>query len=150
MTIGYRKAGPDDYDFVRRVHHLGLREYVEDFFGAWDEPYQDERFAGQYKAEEAWIILRDGTAVGWLGKRALPEEIFLTELYVAPEHQNRGIGTRVLRDLIAEAGRGDKTVILGVMKNNPSRRLYEREGFEMAGENEYKYFMKCDRGGVRR
>ncbi len=149
MTIGFRKAGPDDYDFVRRVHHLGLREYVEDFFGAWDEPYQDERFAGQYVAEEAWIILRDGTAVGWLGKRALPEEIFLTELYVAPEHQNQGIGTRVLRDLIAEAGRADKAVSLGVMKNNPSRRLYEREGFEMAGENEYKYFMRHGHAGDR-
>ncbi len=150
MTIGYRKAGPDDYDYVRRVHHQTIREYVEDLFGAWDEPYQDERFAGQYVAEEAWIILRDGTAVGWLGKRALPDEIFLTELYVAPEHRNQGIGARVLRDLIAEARRGDKCVSLGVMKNHPSRRLYEREGFEMAGENEYKYFMKCDRGGVRR
>ncbi len=150
MTIGLRKAGPDDHEFVRRVLHLGIREYVEDMFGEWDEPYQDERFTGQYRVEETWIILRDGAEVGWLGKRELPEEIFLTELNVAPEHQNQGIGTRVLRDLIAEAGRGDKTVSLGVMKNNPSRRLYEREGFEMAGENEYKYFMKCDRGGVRR
>ncbi len=146
MTIGYRMAGPDDYDFVRRVHHLGIREYVEDMFGAWDEPYQDERFAGQYKAEETWIILRDGTAVGWLGKRALPGECFVTELYFTPEHQNQGIGTRVLRDLIAEARRGDKSVSLGVMKNNPSRRLYAREGFEVVGENEHKYFMKTSAG----
>ena len=146
MTIGYRKAGPDDYDFVRRIHHQTIGEYVEDMFGAWDEPNQDERFAGQYKSEETWIILRRGSEVGWLGKRALPEEIFLTELYIAPEHQNRGIGTRVLRDLIAEARRGDKCVSLGVMKNNPSRRLYEREGFEVVGENEYKYFMKTSAG----
>ncbi len=149
MTIGYRKAGPDDYEFVRRIHHQTIGEYVEDMFGAWDEPYQDERFAGQYKAEETWIILRDGTAVGWLAKRELPEEIFLTELYVAPEHQNRGIGTRVLRDLIAEARRDDKAVSLGVMKNNPSRRLYAREGFEVVGENEHKYFMRHGHAGDR-
>ncbi len=149
MAIGLRKAGPDDHEFVRRIHHLGIREYVEDMFGEWDEPYQDERFAGQYRVAETWIILRDGAEVGWLGKRELPKEIFLTELNVAPEHQNQGIGTRVLRDLIAEARRDDKTVSLGVMTNNPARRLYAREGFEMVGENKHKHFMRHGHAGDR-
>ena len=32
------------------------------------------------------------------------------------------------------------------MKNNPSCRLYAREGFEIVGENEHKYFMKTSAG----
>ncbi len=54
-----------------------------------------------YKIEEARIITHDGMDVGWLARRDPLQEIILTEFYIAPEHQNRGTGTRVLRDLIA-------------------------------------------------
>ncbi len=36
---------------------------------------------------------------------------------------------------------------LGVLKNNPARRLYEREGFKVIGENDYKFLMKLDAQG---
>ncbi len=144
MHIELRKAVPDDYDFVRRVLHVTMRDYVEDFFGPWDQAYQDKRFAEEYTIEETWIILRGGTGVGWLAKRNIPQEIILIQFYIAPEHQNRGTGTQVLRDLIAEARQQNQAVSLGVMKNNPARRLYEREGFKLVGENDYKFLMKLD------
>ena len=68
----------------------------------------------------------------------------MSEFYVAAEYQNQGIGTQILRDLISEARRKSKSVSLGVLKNNPARRLYERTGFKVMGENEYKYFMRCE------
>ncbi len=147
MVIELRAAASEDYDFVRRVHHRTMQGYVEDFFGSWDQDYQDQRFAKRYKIEETWILVRGGTDAGWLAKRNLPQEIFLTEFYIAPEHQNRGTGTQVLRDLIADARQKTKTVSLGVMKNNPARRLYEREGFKVIGENDYKFLMKFDAQG---
>ena len=146
MAIELRQAEDDDYEFVRRTHHSGLRHYVEDMVGEWDEAYQDERFAGQYAIEETRIILRDDVPVGWLARREDDDEIFLTEMYVAPEHRNQGIGTRVLRDLIDEARRGGKAVVLGVMKNSRARELYAREGFEVVGEDEHKYFMRLGAG----
>ena len=147
MTIQLRKAAPEDYDLVRSVHHRTMQGYVEDFFGSWDQDYQDQRFARIYKIEEARIIMHDGMDVGWLARRDPLQEIILAEFYVAPEHQNRGIGTQVLRDLIAEARQKNKNVSLGVMKNNPARRLYEREGFKVIGENDYKFLMKLDAQG---
>ena len=66
------------------------------------------------------------------------------QFYIAREHQNLGTGTQVLRDLIAEARLKNKVVSLGVMKNNPARRLYEREGFKLVGENDYKFLMKIN------
>lgn len=140
--IGVRDATAADYDFVRRVHHETMKGYVEDFFGAWDHDYQDARFARTYRLEEARIILSGGRDVGWFARRESAGDILLTELYVAPASQNRGIGTRILRDLIGAARRRGKTVSLGVMKNNPARRLYEREGFRTVGENEYKFLMR--------
>ncbi len=147
MTIQLRKAAPEDYDFVRSVHHRTMQGYVEDFFGSWDQDYQDQRFARTYKIEEARIITHDGMDVGWLARQDLPQEIIFTEFYIAPEHQNRGTGTQVLRDLIAEARQKNKNFSLGVLKNNPARRLYEREGFKVIGENDYKFHMKLDAQG---
>ncbi len=147
MTIQLRNAAPEDYDFVRSVHHRTMQGYVEDFFGSWDQDYQDQRFAKTYKIEEAWIIVRGGMDVGWLARRESEENLLLTEFYVAAEHQNQGIGTQILRDLISEARRKNKSVSLGVLKNNPARRLYEREGFKVIGENDYKFLMKLDAQG---
>ena len=147
MTIQLREAAPEDYDFVRSVHHRTMQGYVKDFFGSWDQDHQDQRFAQNYKIGETRIIMHDAKDVGWLARRDLPQEIFLTEFYIAPEHQNRGTGTQVLRDLIAEARRKNKSVNLGVLKNNPARYLYEREGFKVVGENDYKFLMKLDAQG---
>ena len=140
--IVLRDAVAADFEFVRRVHHETMKGYVKDFFGSWDGDYQDQRFARTYRPEEARIILSGGREVGWFAQRDSADDIPLTELYVAPGSQNHGIGTQILRDLISEAQGKTKTVSLGVMKNNPARRLYEREGFRAVGENEYKIFMK--------
>ncbi len=144
MGIELREAAPEDYHFVRQIYHRTMKGYVEEVFGPWDEDDQDRRFARTYEMEETWVLVRDGTDIGWLAKRNLPQEIFLTAFYIAPEHQNRGTGTQVLRDLIAEVRQKKKNVSLGVMKNNPVRRLYEREGFRVVGEDAYKYFMKTN------
>jgi ribosomal protein S18 acetylase RimI-like enzyme len=147
MTIQLRKARPEDYAFIRRIHHRTMEAYVKDFFCSWDQDYQDKRFASQFKIEEARIIVCDGSDIGWLAKRELPKEILVTDIFVAPEHQNGGIGTIILRDLISEARREGKSVSLSVMKNNPARRLYERVGFKVIGENEYKFFLRYETAG---
>lgn len=72
--------------------------------------------------------MRGETDVGWLARRETEEDLLLVELFVATEYQIQGIGTRILRDLISEARRKNKSASLGVSKNNPARRLYEREG----------------------
>ena len=82
-----------------------------------------------------------------LAKRYLPQEIILIQFYIASEHQNRGTGTQVLRDLLTEARQRNKAISLGVMKNNPARCLYEREGFKHVGENDHKFLMKIDAQG---
>ncbi len=36
----------------------------------------------------------------------------------------------------------NKAVVLGVLKNNPARRLYERLGFAVASETDTKFMMR--------
>jgi ribosomal protein S18 acetylase RimI-like enzyme len=44
--------------------------------------------------------------------------------------------------LLAEWEPTRKPVVLGVLKNNPARRLYERLGFLVVGESEMKFMMR--------
>jgi ribosomal protein S18 acetylase RimI-like enzyme len=65
--------------------------------------------------------------------------------------QGQGIGTHVLRPLPASAKHQSKVLTLAVMKINPAIRLYERLGFRITHEDEYKLYMRADpqAGAVR-
>jgi hypothetical protein len=47
-----------------------------------------------------------------------------------------------LRELMDKARGGGKTLLLDVMKNNRARLLYERLGFKVIGQSEYKMKMQ--------
>ena len=59
----------------------------------------------------------------------------IEDLYVLPERQNRGFGTRLLRHAIAQC---DGTPTLWILENNAdAARLYERMGFAPTGNRKH-------------
>jgi len=56
--------------------------------------------------------------------------------------QRQGIGTEVMRRLIAEASPTGRAVELAVVKINPALRLYERLGFRVTHEDDHKFYMR--------
>lgn len=73
--------------------------------------------------------------VGFGGVQARPDGAHVTNLAVAPAHQRRGIGRRLLRWLLgAAADLGCLAVTLEARAGNrAAHRLYQREGFVDAG-----------------
>jgi ribosomal protein S18 acetylase RimI-like enzyme len=68
--------------------------------------------------------------------------LFLAYVAILPAFQGRGVGTAIVRDLVEEARAQDLPVTLQVLKENPgARRLYERLGFAVTGENETSHLM---------
>ena len=72
-----------------------------------------------------------GRVVGYAGLSALPPEADIQTLAVAPSGQGRGLGSRLLDALLAEAARrGATTVMLEVRADNEAAlHLYGRRGF---------------------
>lgn len=67
---------------------------------------------------------------GWLDSRArLVEVLVLSPLSVTPGRQGQGIGTQLVRHLLATAGPGTEPAIF--LEGSP--RYYRRFGFEAAG-----------------
>lgn len=70
----------------------------------------------------------------YLGTRVplWPDEIYAFDLFVAPRVRGRGIGSALVRAVVAEAGPG-RRVVVGVMPENAGALRLFRRGFEPAG-----------------
>jgi ribosomal-protein-alanine N-acetyltransferase len=73
-----------------------------------------------------------GVLVGYAGLLVAGSEADVQTIGVAPSAQGRGVGTRLLRALTAQAvRRGATSLLLEVRADNePALALYAREGFE--------------------
>jgi ribosomal protein S18 acetylase RimI-like enzyme len=109
---------------------------------AWVDEVENARFAKLWTSSDTRIITLDDRDVGWLGASDAGPEIFLKQLYVTPALQRRGIGTQVMWLLLEEWQGTRKPIVLGVLKNSPARRLYERLGFTVVGETDMKFMMR--------
>ena len=101
---------------------------------------REQLIGTQWRAQEAQhrtaypraldtIVVRAGRPVGRLLRDDTGSEIRILDLAVHPAHRGRGIGTRLLRAVCADAAARGVPVRLSVLAHNPAHRLYLREGF---------------------
>ena len=106
------------------------RAFVEQQFTAQDTHYREH-----YPGATLDVIEVDGEPAGRLYVHRGASDIRIMDIALAPEYRGRGIGSGLLRSLIAEAQANARTLSIHVETNNPARRLYERLGFVQAGEH---------------
>lgn len=126
-------------DFLLRVYH-GTREEELAMIVDWTAEMKDAFIRQQFNAQHVWyqehyegasfdVILVDGVPAGRLYVHRRPKEIRLVDIALLPEFRKGGIGTSLLRDLLAEGDEARKPVTIHVEIYNPAMRLYERLGF---------------------
>jgi ribosomal protein S18 acetylase RimI-like enzyme len=113
------------------------RAFIEQQFAA-----QDAHYRGHYPGATLDVIEVDGEPAGRLYVHRGPSDIRIMDIALAPEYRGRGIGSALLRSLIAEEDAGGRSLSIHVEVNNPARRLYERLGFRPAGEHGVYVLMK--------
>ena len=69
-------------------------------------------------------------------------ESYISEISLNKEYQNKGIGTDILNNLLIKNKQKGLKTKLKVFKNSPAKKLYERLGFSVYGENESHYQME--------
>ena len=143
MDITLRPAQTEDLAFARSLYFETIRWIIERLFG-WDQAREEENFAGFFKLDEVRIITVDARDVGWIQERSDDASIYLGSLYVMPAMQRHGIGTQVLQTLLARAKNQSKAITLAVVKINPALHFYERHGFRITHEDQYKFYMRAD------
>jgi ribosomal protein S18 acetylase RimI-like enzyme len=140
-SIALRQAAPSDSEFVYLVKKAALGEYIALTWG-WDEAFQRDFHEKDYDSERTQIIVYKGDDAGWLLVNESETDIHLQEVYLRPEYQNLGIGSTIVRSLLAEAARANRRLKLQVLKvNTRARKLYKRLGLQVIGEDENYYLM---------
>ena len=136
-----RPCQGEDYEFVYDLKKQCYHDYVAAIWG-WEEEKQRELFAAYWEkaAPGLFILLLDGVPVGFLDGEVQGERYELGNLCLLPEQRGKGLGSKVLKDLLDKVPGG--RVGLQVFKSNPARRLYERLGFQTTGETDHHYQME--------
>jgi ribosomal protein S18 acetylase RimI-like enzyme len=142
--IGLRPVVDDDRPFL--VDLYGSVREPELAHVPWDEAtkraFVEQQFAAQdahyrqhYEGATLDVVEVDGERAGRLYVHRGPSDIRIMDIAIAPAHRGRGIGTALLAALTDEARASGRKLSIHVEQNNPARGLYERLGFEPAGEH---------------
>ena len=146
--ITQRAASDADLDLIYQIVRDALGPYVVQTWGAWDDAAQRKRFDEVTRAQDHSILELDGQPIGCVCCREMDGELRLIRLMILPAYQNRGIGTQILREILAFADHRRLPVRLRVLRVNPARRLYERHGFVMGQASETHYTMFRPQAGA--
>ena len=151
FELRFRPIEPDDQDLLFRIY-ASTRE--EELAAVVWEPGQKEAFLRQqFEAQHRWyqenyagaeflVVLRDGEPAGRLYVVRWEKEIRLIDIALLPAHRNSGVGSAILREILAEGSAAAKPVTIHVEKFNPALRLYERLGFTPIEDRGVYYLMQ--------
>jgi ribosomal protein S18 acetylase RimI-like enzyme len=131
-----------DTKFLWDVFRVSMKDYITQTRGEWNEQREESQFRNQLDLSAAQVIRRNNLEVGFLMAPIQDGARWIHTICIVPEHQNRGIGTEVIRSVIAEADAQKIPLYLNVLKVNPARRLYERLGFVVIEETKHHFRMK--------
>lgn len=133
MNYTLRPSNQDDFEFIFELNKTNMRGYVEQLRG-WDDEAERADMRRQFQPGADSIILIEDKAVGILGVDRYASRIDLRHIEILPAYQRRGLGTAIIRDIIAQAQQSKVPVTLMVLRINPAKRLYERLGFRTVEE----------------
>src|SRR5687768_6531912 len=94
-----RPATAADAEFIYHVVEVTMRGYVEQIWGAFSEAYNRQNVDEHIASGIYSVIEHEGRDIGALAIERKPTHIQLTQIYILPSHQNRGIGTSLVREL---------------------------------------------------
>ncbi len=142
MKYTFRPCVLDDFDFLFMLKKDNFRRYIEEIWG-WNEEEQKNRLKEDLKKhlDHKKIILLDDKPIGvYVTHFTENGDLFINEISILKEYQNKGIGTNIISKQLKE-NKGTRT-ILQVFKNNPAKKLYEKLGFKVYNETETHYQME--------
>ena len=138
-------ASTEDEAWLENLRRNVYRELFDATWGGWDEDRHKRHFSECIARGHIFIIEVDRTRVGMIQLFEEANTLEVGEIQIQPAAQNRGVGTAVLKDVIARAHEGRKSVRLSVgLKNERAYRLYERLGFHRVNRTETHNHMVCE------
>ena len=129
MQYTLERATKSDLDICDRIHTENMKEYVETVY-SWNPTL----FRNSFVAKDYQVIKYQNEIIGFIKVVVSENSIYLGEIQIASNYQNRGIGTNILENITATKLK-HKRLWLRVIKGNPAEKLYIRLGFTVFEES---------------
>ncbi|GII81511.1 N-acetyltransferase [Sphaerisporangium rufum] len=129
-----RPAEPADVEQIAELRAVVMRPDLERL-GRFDEHRVRQRLRDSFSPEYTSVIVVDDAFAGSVTLRPAVDGSWLEHFYLAPDLQGRGIGSAVLRTLLARLDAAGEFVRLNVLRDSAARRLYERLGFTVEAQD---------------
>ncbi len=139
-SCSFRAASEADLPFLVALRVATMTPHFERQGIATLDDAQHRQRAG-FRLDAAAIVECEGQAAGVIKVLQDGTTWTIEQFQIAPEHQGRGLGTTVLRAVIADARASGALLRLSVLKQNPAARLYARLGFRTLAESANSYKM---------
>lgn len=140
--VSLRPALAGDVDAIAALKERVLRQDLEPLVG-WDPERSRARVVEHFSPEHTRMIVVDDEIAGTITLRPDHEALWLEMFYLDERHQGRGIGTSVLRAVLADAP-ADRPLRLQVLVGSAALRLYERHGFVVEENDGVDIWMRRD------
>lgn len=129
-TISFRRMTEADLDAVLKIE-----------YAAFSHPWTRGIFLDGLKSYEIWLMFEGEQQVGHGVINVIIDEAHLLNITVKPESQGRGLGLRLLEELMkrAYAMNGRECFLEVRASNHSAYRLYERYGFNEIGRRRDYY-----------
>jgi len=116
-----------------------MREHLERV-GRYTPERSRSMFRGHFDEPGLRVILLDDERVGCVGFRRGDQEFRIDSFYLERRLHGSGLGTTILKALLAEADAAGLPVRLEVLNGSKADRLYLRHGFVKLREDEIEGF----------
>jgi len=149
--IRLRAVEPADDSFILSVYASTRADEMrqvpwtveqKDAFVRMQYSAQKGHYAAAYPRASHDVICVEETSVGRIYLDRSEDVFHILDITVLPQYRDQGIGSELLRRLLAEAGHSGKAVTIYVETFNPSVRLFERLGFQKDEEKGFLLRMK--------
>jgi ribosomal protein S18 acetylase RimI-like enzyme len=139
--VALRPVEPGDEELLFQIYASTRAEELA--VVPWDDAQKHAFMRAQFDAQDRWyrehyagasfdVVVIGGEPAGRLYVYRGEAEIRIVDIALLPDRRGDGVGSALLRDLIAEADAAGKRVTIHVERFNPALRLYERLGFSVA------------------
>ncbi len=149
--ISLRPTAARDNEFLYRVYAGTRQEELAQL--DWDAVQKEAFLRMQFEAQAQYyaenyigaqfqVVLLDDTPVGRLYVARWAKEIRIMDIALLPEYRSRGVGSTLLKELLAEGQARGLPVTIHVERLNPALRLYDRLGFRLAEDKGVHYLLE--------
>ncbi|MCH9680779.1 MAG: GNAT family N-acetyltransferase [Deltaproteobacteria bacterium] len=144
MIHRLRPAESSDFDWLLDLRRTSAKRNVERVFGHWDEAAQRARFTQAFARQAIEVVEIDSQPVGAVSVAWDSDPVILDAVELVPQWQGRGLGTRLVHDVLLRLLQSEQALELTILRGNPAQALYERMGIHPTVQTDTHVTMRWD------